>query len=212
VRVKEFQLPSANSGKLIVTDYEAANGTNEYTVYTSTGTTKVNSVELTLDSPWFLMPRVPNFSAKVAQLTDYSSSRKSLSVVHEVMGRPDPVLALGPMGTREGALEMWVPDYATAAALEEVFNQREIAMLKQPVAKMDMFFLAQSVDVAPYSPEGQATSYRFVVNFREAKRPTGFLRGGIGWTFDEVAYSFDTFNEVAAVYSSFDNLTLQREY
>src|SRR4051794_26070076 len=98
VRVKEYQLPSAGSGKLIISDYEAANGSNKYTVYSSGGTT-TKTATLTLDSPWFLMPRVPNFSAKVQQLTDYSSSRKSLSVVHEVMGRPDPVLALGPMGT-----------------------------------------------------------------------------------------------------------------
>lgn len=211
VRTKEYQLPSAATGKLIVSDFEAANGTNTYTVETNAGAVTGSTV-LALESPWFLIPRLPNFSAKVQQLTDYSSSRKSLSVVHEVIGRPDPVLALGPMGTREGQLEIWMPDYESASELEDVFNRQEIAMLKQTNPRMDMFFLPEAVDIVPYSPDGQATNYRFVVNFRETKRPTGFLRGAIGWTFEELAYAVPTFNDVAAIYDTFDDLLLQKEY
>ncbi|TSE15398.1 hypothetical protein B1A87_005225 [Arthrobacter sp. KBS0703] len=210
VRVKDYQLPSAASGKLILSDYEAANGINTYAVYTAAGTVTASAV-LTLATPWFLIPRLPNFSAKVQQLTDYSSSRKSLSVAHDIIGRPDPVLALGGMGTRRGQLEIWMPDYPSAAALEDVFNRQEVAMLKQSVPKMDMFFIPETLDVVPYTPQGQSTCYRFTVNFRETKRPTGSLRGAIGWTFEELAVSFASFNEVAAAYATFDDLLLQRE-
>ncbi|APX03370.1 hypothetical protein [Arthrobacter sp. QXT-31] len=210
VRMTPYQLPSPATGKLIVSDYEAANGENTYTLYTDSGTV-TGTATLTLDSPWLLIPRMPNFSAKVQQITDYSSSRKSLSVANEVIGRPDPVLALGPMGTRQGQLEIWMPDYQSAAALEDVFNRQEIAMLKQPVPKMDMFFIPEQTDIAPYTPEGKETQFRFIVNFRETKRPTGSLRGAIGWTLEELAYSFPTLNDVAMAYSSLDNLLLQRE-
>lgn len=210
VRMKEYQLPSAATGKLIVSDYEAANGSNSYTVYTNAGTITASAV-LTLESPWFLIPRMPNYSAKVQQLTDYSSSRKSLSVIHEVIGRPDPVLSLGPMGTRQGQLEIWMPDYESASELEDVLNRQEVAMLKQTNPRMDMYFIPEAVDIVPYDPDGDSTKYRFTVNFRETKRPTGYLRGAIGWTFAELAYSFRTFNDIAVAYTSLDNLLLQRE-
>lgn len=49
----------------------------------------------------------------------WDSSRQSRTVVHDVLGRPDPDVTLRPASTRTGTLRLFFLDLATAVACEE---------------------------------------------------------------------------------------------
>jgi hypothetical protein len=210
VRVMRYQLEG--TGKHIAVDYEATHGLNTYAALGATGTVLATATAtLAIQRPWLSVPVLPELSVTVQQITGYSASRTSSSVVHQVIGRTDPVVNLGKLGLRQGVLEIWTPDYLSARSLESVVDSGEIVMLKQSVPGLDMFFTALETEAVPYTPEGDITNYRFTVRYLEVSRPAGYLRGGRGWTFDELAGSFNTFDEVTAAYSTFDNLTLNQE-
>ncbi|MDO5876498.1 hypothetical protein FV140_14630 [Paenarthrobacter ureafaciens] len=180
---------------------------------TSTKTTHITTVStsanLTLAKPWLMVPIAPNFSETVESITDYSSGRASNSTVHRIIGRADPIVVQGKLGTRTGTLEIWTDSVASARNLERVFDRGETVMLKQPVDGIDMYFTADDLEVSPYSVEGvQETRYKFTVRFTEVKRPTGNLSGALGWNFDALAAGYGSFSAILAVYPTFDDLTI----
>ncbi|MCZ9883721.1 hypothetical protein [Arthrobacter sp. B2a2-09] len=211
VRVAAGQLPSASTGTTIVTDYEAASGVCNYTV-TTTNTSDIAtaSTTLTLAKPWLMVPIAPNYSSTVETVTNYGAGRSSNSTVHQIIGRADPLVVLGKLGTRTGTLEIWTDSIASANALARVFDRGEIVMLKQgDNAGMDMYFTADDLDISPYSVAGAGlTRYKFTVRYREVVRPYGNLAGALGWTFDALASRYSTFDQILADYATFDALTL----
>lgn len=210
IRLVPYQLDG--TGYAVVTDYEAAHGLNTYKALSASGSVlATSSATLTIEKPWLSVPVLPQLSVTVDQITDYGSSRASSTVVHQVIGRADPVVNIGKLGLRQGMLEIWTPDLATARALEEVIDSREILMLKQAVAGMDMYFTATDSDSAPYSAEGSATRYRFTVRYVEVKRPDAYLKGGRGWTYGALADStISTYADLAAAYQTYHDMALDR--
>lgn len=205
VRTMPYQL--TGTGRVVMVDYEATHGLNTYTALSSVGTVLATaSATLTVEKPWLSVPVLPELSVKVEQVSDYSAGRTSSTVVHQVIGRPDPVVNIGKLGLRQGTLEIWTPDAASARALEAVTDAGEVLMLKQAVTGLDMYFTAVETESVPYSPEGAATRYRFTIRYVEVLRPEATLKGGRGWTYNELAASFATFDEVTAAYASFDDL------
>jgi hypothetical protein len=72
-----------------------------------------------------------------------------------------------------------------------------------------MYFTATSIPVAPYSIQGEdATRWSFTIQYVEVRRPIGNLAGALGWTFDELASSFASFDAVRQAFTDFDALTL----
>lgn len=206
VRLMPYQLDG--TGRVVLVDYEATHGLNTYQVRSASGAVLATATAtLSIGSPWLSVPVLPELSATVQQVTDYSAARTSSSVVHQVIGRPDPLVNIGKLGLRQGALEIWTPDLASARALEAVVDSGEVLMLKQAVAGLDMYFTAVETESIPYSPEGAATRYRFTVRYVEVARPDAFLKGGRGWTFNKLAKSLSSFNAITAAYASFDALT-----
>ncbi|AOY71026.1 hypothetical protein ARZXY2_1473 [Arthrobacter sp. ZXY-2] len=172
-------------------------------------TTVSTSANLQLTKPWLMVPIAPNFSETAESITDYSSGRASNSTVHRIIGRADPIVVQGKLGTRTGTLEIWTDSVASANKLARVFDRGEVVMLKQPVDGIDMYFTADDLEVSPYSVEGAAeTRYRFRVAFTEVKRPTGNLSGALGWNFDELAATYGSFSAILADYQTFDDLTI----
>lgn len=212
VRAAAGQLPSPTSGTTIITDYEAGEGMNTYTAYVPDeggGVTQLAAVAtLTLPGPMLLVPIAPNYSEFLETVTDYSAGRDSGSTVHEIIGRPDPIVVLGQLGTRRGNLELWAGSLTDAARLVRVFDRGEVVMLKQTVPGMDMYFTGLSVDVAPWQAAAAQTRYKVTVTYQEVTRPSGNLAGALGWTFDALAIAYPSFDAVTAAYSTFDDLTL----
>lgn len=164
---------------------------------------------LTIDKPWLLVPISPHFSETVETITDYSAGRETFATVHQIIGRADPLVVMGKLGTRTGTLEFWAESLEDVNRLTRVFDRGEAVMLKQPVPGMDMYLAATSLDVTPYSVEGpDNTRYRFAVSYQEVTRPYGDLAGALGWTFDALAADYASFNAVTAAFATFDDLTL----
>lgn len=207
VRFAAGQVPTPATGTTIIKDYEAAHGSNTYTAYDSTGQVSATAT-LALAGPMLLVPIAPNYSESLETITDYAASRSSNSTVHQIMGRPDPIVVLGQLGTRTGTLELWAKDLVDAARLQRVFDRGETVMLKQTVAGLDMYFTALSLDVSPWQVLADQTRYKLSIQYQEVSRPYGNLAGALGWTFDALSVKFPTFDAVTAAYSNFDNLTL----
>lgn len=208
VRVAEGQLP-ANFDRLIVTDYEAAHGVNTYNAYLANGTFDSATTTLNLEKPWLIVPIAPNYSEEVEVITNISAGRNTQTTVHTIIGRADPLVVQGKLGTRMGTLELWAADYEDSLRLTRVFDRGEAVLLKQRVPGMDMYFAVTGISVDPYSVEGpEETIYRVGVQYQEVKRPYGFLAGGLGWTFEKLANDYESFDSVTAAFLTFDDLTL----
>lgn len=199
---------STVGGRLILTDYEAAQGTNAYNVYKADGTFVTASTELVIDKPWLMVPIAPNYSEQVDTITDYSAGREMRSTVHHIIGRSDPLVVMGKLGSRSGTLEFLAWDLQDVARLARVFDRGEPVLLKQVVPGMDMYLAASSVEVSPHAVEGDLTRFKFTVNYQEVSRPYGDLAGALGWTFDQLAAEYTSFDAVAAAFATFDDLTL----
>jgi hypothetical protein len=209
VRISSGQLPSPSAGTTIVTDYEAAHGLNVYTVSTAAETLS-QTATLTIDKPWLLVPIAPDYSEQTERVMNYSAGRETNSTVHTIIGRSDPLVVIGKLGSRTGTLEIWTASLEDASRLVRVFDRGEAVMLKQTVPGMDMYFAANSLDVEPYSITGpEDTRYKLTVNYTEVSRPYGNLAGALGWTFDALASGYASFDAVTAAFATFDDLTIQ---
>lgn len=213
VRVPALTLPSYGSGMLYVTDYEAAHGSVTYRVY-HTGSSAVaasRTVTVTIATPWLFVPALPHLSVNVPQVSTFNSSRTSTTVTHQILNRADPAVKMGVLNLREGTMDLWCAEYATTRILDLAVASGETLMLRQAVAGMDLYFVAAGADAQPISEEGNATEWRYTIRFIETLRPEGLLKGARGWTFAEIANSFNTFAEVTAAYADFNKLLISQE-
>ncbi|QCO98971.1 hypothetical protein FCN77_16275 [Arthrobacter sp. 24S4-2] len=211
VRTLQGQLPTGSSGTLILSDYEAAAGLGTYSVIDA-GSGASTTATLVLDKPWLMVPVMPNYALQAESITAYGSDRQSHSTVHTVIGRADPLVSFGPLGTRTGSMQIFCGSLQTARDLETVFTRGEVVMLKQNVTGMDMYFHGSATGVSPFSAQGEeATRWALAVDYVEIKRPVGPLAGALGWDFNALAGGYASFDEVAAKFATFDDLTIQQE-
>lgn len=211
VRTLAGQLPTGTSGTLILTDYEAAAGTNTYTVIDS-GSGASATATLVLDKPWLMVPVMPNYALQAEAITGYDSSREARSTVHAVIGRADPLVSFGPLGTRTGTLEVWSESLRAARDLETVLTRGEVVMLKQNVTGLDMYFHGSSTGINPYTVEGESsTRWALTINYTEIVRPLSPLAGALGWDFNALAAAYASFDEVTLKFATFDDLTMRNE-
>lgn len=209
VRAAAGQLPTATSGTTVLTDYEASQGVNTYTVYHADGSVAATqTASLSLSRPMLLVPIAPNYSEAVDTITNYDAGRQSHSTAHRIIGRADPIVVMGKLGSRQGTLEVFTSSLEDAARVVRVFDRGEAVLLKQTLAGMDMYFTADSLDVAPYEVQGEQTRWKLSISYQEVIRPYGNLAGALGWTFDALASAYPSFDAQLAAYTSFDNLTL----
>lgn len=209
VRAAAGQLPTAATGTTILTDYEAAQGVNTYTVYHADGSVAATqTASLVLARPMLLVPIAPNYSEAVDTITNYDAGRQSHSTAHRIIGRADPIVVMGKLGSRQGTLEVFTSSLEDAARVVRVFDRGEAVLLKQALAGMDMYFTADSLDVSPYEVQGEQTRWKLSIAYQEVIRPYGNLAGALGWTFDALASAYPSFDAQLAAYTSFDNLTL----
>jgi hypothetical protein len=116
---------------------------------------------------------------------------------------------MGKLGDRTGSLEVWCATYSDARRLERIFEPGEIVQLRQRVEGLDMYFTVTSIPVSPYSVQGEdGTRWSLTLAFIEVRRPIGNLAGALGWTFDELATEFVSFDAVRLAFVDFDSLTL----
>lgn len=193
---------------LLLTDYEAASGAVTYYAATATDTSTA-ATSWALAGPWLFVPVMPNYSAQLQTVLDYSASANSLGTIHELLGRTDPVAVMRGMGSRAGSLSLWCKSFSDAATVVEAVKRGQVLMLRQPEhAGMDMYFAATGYNIKPLTTEGAATVWAVDVGYRQVARPLAALAGSLGWTFAALAAAYPTFATLPGKYTSFQTLRI----
>jgi hypothetical protein len=208
VRLRVGQVPIA--GALTLTDYEPALlGDLTYDVVDSANAvvSETTTLEGTVTQPQIGGVQQPGLEFDPQLITGYTSTRSGSSTVHELVGRADPVVVLGPTRLRRGRLSVWLADYAAAAACIGVLAQARILMLRQPdYPGMDMYFLATELPAQPLAKTSQGWRWSVEFDYVELRSPSLPLLGAAGWRFDDVASGYPTFAAVRSTFADFDAL------
>jgi hypothetical protein len=209
VRTLTGQLPHAAPDVLTLDDYEA-NGAATYTVTTTAGSVS-GTIVLLLASPWLGTPEVPQFSAAVPSVLEYSAGASTLTTVFEPDGRYDPTVIVRGAGTRRGTLTVEGGTYAQALNLLRLFQRGQTMFLRQTQhAGMDMFFIPMNFDIITALKAGKNSVFDVECQYIEVGRPSGALSGALGWTWDSLAAAFDTWDEVFDAYATWGDVQIDR--
>lgn len=205
VRAQAGQLPTSSATVLI--DNEAAlDGTVTYTVVGGGGASASTAIDI--GEAWLTVPVTPLRSGRLDLVTGYDGARASRTVVHQVIGRADPMVTLGPLELRTGALEVWCSTAAAARALELVYDRGEVVQLRQEIAGLDMYHVATATRVAPDPAQTDPRRWVLTVDYVEVQWPTGDQLGTLGWSVDDVSATYPTIMALAATYPTVNDLTI----
>jgi hypothetical protein len=202
VRTRAGTLPKA--GTFTITDYEPAiTGQIQYRITTATAEA---SAWATLGGmlPRFVMPSIPLFSVEVDNVYAYSATRESRATVHDVVGRRDPIIVQGKLGTRRGSMGIYCEDHGAAMRLTAMFERGQTVLYRQSEHQgMDMYFIPLTVSPSPASGRWELT-----VSYVEMDYPAGDVQSDPDWTFAKLAATGGTFAAVATGYRTFVDLVL----
>lgn len=209
VRLRTGQVPIA--GALTVVDNEASmTGSIRYDVLdsasaTTSGTTSLNG--LVGNNPFLSAVQLPQQTVVLESITGYGGSRQSSSTVHDIVGRADPVVVLGPARTRAGRLTVWCSDYAQAQAVQDMFAMSRVLMLRQPTHPgLDMYFTASNSDLEPLTNTDEGWRWQAVCEYREVRSPNSPLLGAAGWTYANVPGAYPTYAAVRGAFTDYGDL------
>lgn len=206
VRVVPGQLPA--SGAFALVDDEAAlTGPITYTVADGAAGASA-ATELGVGGYRLTLPVAPAWSEVAELITGYSAERVSTTTVHQVIDRPDPLLALGELAPRRGSLDVRCASYAHARGVEAVYNRGEVVLLRQaPFAGMDMYHAAIRTRLEPHA-NPQAREWTLTVDYQEVAYPVGDRVGTLGWDINDATSSAPTVSALAVAWPTVNALTV----
>ena len=193
-------------GTLVVEDAEAALlGAITYQLTSATGETTTASTSLAGTTGYLLAPAIyPQWAVSVPLVTVYEATRTTATIVHEVIGREDPVMRLGAFRLRRGTLTLWCADYAALTAALGVYQRGEVVLLRQgDYPGLDMYHVATEARESGYDEAWRR--WRLDVTYVETAFPRGPLLGASTWTWDDQAASFPTWDAVAAFFATWND-------
>lgn len=206
VRLPNVQLGTTAS--LTVIDHEAAlSGDIMYRLdgQHSDAWTKASGLSL----PRFTLPFVPQFSVTVQSVTEYDAERTSRAVFHDVIGRPDPMVAAARMSTRRGNLTARFKEYTEARDLQVALDRGQPVMYRQTEHPgQDMYFHAERVRLSALPADD---AWELEISYREIARPPGRIHTSPTWTFDAMKTQNTTFGALPQKYTTFYDLAIGRE-
>jgi len=201
VRLPAGTLPRTDP--LTYTDWESS--LSGLVTYNVTGASA--SITLWSEIPVLVAPLRPALSQTIDMLVDYGASRTGLGTIHQVVDRPDPLVALGRLASRAGSLGIWIPSYAAGRSLEDMIDRAGVVFYKQREhAGLDMYFTVSGTDLTRDSSEG-SEAWILNVQYQEITRPTSPINE-TAWTFANVSTSFASFANVTANYDDFELLSI----
>lgn len=209
VRTLPGQLPT--SSPTVLVDNEAAlTGTVTYTVVGGGGASATTALDLAQE--WLTVPVTPAWSQQVDAplngvpvpgLTGFTAEREASSTILAVIGRPAPLVNLGPLRLRTGNVDVWCPDAASAMAWAAIYDRGEVVLLRQTIPGLDMYHVATRTRVDP-----DETRWRLSIEYREVALPAGDQVGTLGWSIDDVTATYATVAAVTATYPTVNDLTI----
>lgn len=202
------------TGALTITDYEPAlTGSVGYAVTVLAGVTREDATATATLASTAILPRLapavrPDLGVTLSMVRAYESSRPASTTEHVVIGRRDPLVALGVQGTRRGTLGLFCPTYADVIAVEAALGTGEIVLLRQQdFPGLDMYLTAITSQVRPFDEETTVRRWECVVEYVETAAPTGALYGALGWDYAASLARNATFAESLAEFATFGDLT-----
>lgn len=117
-----------------------------------------------------ILGRTPTASARAVSVprARYGAARASATVLHDVIGRADPLPSLGTLKARTGTLDLWCATEAGAHDVVALYGLGKVVMLRDAEhPDLEMYHVATDVDI---QPESQRTDpWRWVVSVRFAE-------------------------------------------
>jgi hypothetical protein len=194
-------------GVLILRDYEAAlAGPVTYTAYSGMAgaVSATETVVLGATNDVLSLPVLPQYRAVPDLTTELTATRPTRATVHQVVGRPDPLVAMGPLSTRSGTVRFLFKIREQAEALEAIYNLGEVLFLRFSLASArDLYHVPTSVSLEVNT---ETYTYTVVVDYVEVTRPTGPLLGAFGWTYEDIAAK--TYLQVKQQYPTYGDLVV----
>lgn len=196
------------TGTTVLIDHEPAlSGTVTYTLDDGAAGASATAT-LGLDESWLTVPVTPARSRRLDLVTDLDSRQESGTILHNVIGRADALVTLGPLRLRSGRLELWTPTAGEARAIAALYGLGETVHLRQPIASLDMYHVATSVDVAPQREQTTPRRWAAVVEYQEVDWPRGDQRGTLGYSYDDVLADHADYASLALVVPTYVDLAL----
>lgn len=202
------------TGALTITDYEPAlTGAVGYAVTVLNGAVREDATDTVTFDGTVMLPRLapavrPDLGVTLTMVRTYEASRASTTTVHDVIGRPDPLVSLGVQGTRRGTLGLFAPTYSGALDVEAALGAGEVVLLRQQTyAGLDMYLTATSSQVRPFDDETTIRRWEVTVEYVETAAPLGALYGALGWDYAASLARNATFADSLAEFALFSDLT-----
>jgi hypothetical protein len=166
------------------------------------------------------VPRYPssglalNTGADPAQpvITHYTDTHQGQSVVHQVVGRSDPVVVLRPGGSRAGTFTLICPSLASAQEVSGILAQPQVFLLRQSDQNnLDLYFITEAVTTThgdydwTQTPQPERRWYLDVA-FIEVAWPAGVITPVTVWTYADVLAGYGDYNAVAAAFATYADL------
>lgn len=207
VRMLSGLLPS--SGSFATVDAEASlKGPVTYQVVTSAGLGPSTTTALDVDGWQLVDPMLPTYAVSLYLVLGLDANRSSGTTFLEVVGRADPVAVIGPLRLRTGTMDLFCKDYETALELERRYAAQRVLMLRQGTnAGLDLYHLVESTRLAVIDGTG-ARRWMLSVSYREVLPPTGALLTQVGWTYDDVLATYESYDALMFAFADYNALTL----
>lgn len=155
-------------------------------------------------APRFHLSAQPEIRATADVVTSYSAERPTTGTFHEVIGRSDPLVVEGILGSRRGSLTAEYDTLAASASLEAVLRRGKTVMYRQSEQPgMDMYF---HVDSLRTEVDPERDVWTLEVGFTEVSFPAGETVNDDSWTFGLMAEAHTSFTEVSLAYESYVDL------
>lgn len=203
-------------GALNHEDYEnAITGNVAYTalVRHAGGSTQVLTASLNVTGLWsesfIAPPLLPRLGTSVQIVETYDATSNTSSVVHEVIGRADPLVAIGIQRLRQGTMKVWAEDYSQAQAIVKTAGRGQILQWRQPDHPgLDMYFVSGNAQVQPHDERTVTRRWSVLVPYTEVLAPAANQLGTAMWNMEQSGIRNATFFDSLNEFATFLNLVI----
>lgn len=174
-------------------------------VYTWTGVDLLETLPVTVvsDRP-VLSSTLYAGSMQVTVVSQAPLTVQGRSVVHQVIGRPDPVVSVAPAGYPAGTLRLWMPDRATRLELHTMLRSGDPLILRAtcPDAVDDLTLQPLSWSDPLVSEESKAGGRWLDVDFEAVSQTPGDWLAPPPWTWADAEAGFASWDAFEAAFAS----------
>lgn len=188
------------SGTYTFADWESSlTGTVVYSAIGAAGVLATARTTMAATLPRINVPAYPERGLVLQTVTGYDSARETGEIAHKIIGREDPVVAMGTMSTRAGDLEILAGDHGTAVDIVELLKSPAVFLFRQADHPgLDMYFTAASAKEA--LTDG---AWIVTVGYTEVRRPDTPRAPASTWTYATLKAAYPTYGDLVASFPAY---------